>query len=292
MDENTSDVTKKPDFQTLALNIPGIVYRVHLREGNHMEFFNDMLEEMTGYVTGDLKKGDLCSIDPMIVPEDRVHILEIVKEALVKNKPFEAEYRIIHKCGGLRYFLERGKPIYGDDGKPRFIDGVIIDITKRKQAEEALAFKDKIIICSSSIIATCDLDGRMTYGNPAFLEAWGFDSSEEFLGRPFWEFWMVKDRFMDIMQELQYNGSWMGEILAKRKDGSIFNVSVSAAMVFDNQGKPVALTSTSIDITDRKMAEKELQKIRDELEFRLEEYAADLELKNKELRNVVKEDDL
>ena len=257
-----------------------------------MEFFNDMLEEMTGYVTGDLKKGDLCSIDPMIVPEDRVHILEIVKEALVKNKPFEAEYRIIHKCGGLRYFLERGKPIYGDDGKPRFIDGVIIDITKRKQAEEALAFKDKIIICSSSIIATCDLDGRMTYGNPAFLEAWGFDSSEEFLGRPFWEFWMVKDRFMDIMQELQYNGSWMGEILAKRKDGSIFNVSVSAAMVFDNQGKPVALTSTSIDITDRKMAEKELQKIRDELEFRLEEYAADLELKNKELRNVVKEDDL
>ncbi len=285
--ENTSDMTEKPAFQTLAINIPGIVYRVHLREENHMEFFNDMLEEMTGYKISDLKTGDVCSIDPMIVHEDRIHILEDVNAALIENKPFEVEYRIIHKGGDIRYFLERGKPVYGDDGKPRFVDGVIIDITKRKQAEDALVFKDNIILCSSSIIATCDLNGMMTYGNPSFLEAWGFDNPEEFIGRPFWEFWLVEDMFMDIMQQLRSNGTWLGEIMAKKKDGSIFDVRVSAAMVFDNQGKPVALTSTSIDITDRKLAEKALRKARDELEFRVEERTAELELKNRELQDFV-----
>ena len=284
---NTSDMTEKPAFQTLAINIPGIVYRVHVREGNHMEFFNGMLEEMTGYKTSDLKTGDVCSIDPMIVPDDRTRILKIVNEALMENKPFEVEYRIIHKGGGIRYFLERGKPVYGGDGKPRFVDGVIIDITKHKQAEEALVFKDNIILCSSSIIATCDLNGMMTYGNPSFLEAWGFDNPEEFIGRPFWEFWMVKDRIMDIMQKLRCNGTWIGEITAKRKNGSIFDVRVSAATVYDNQGKPIALTSTSIDITERKLAEKALRKARDELEFRVQERTAELERKNRELQDFV-----
>ena len=40
----------------------------------------------------------------------------------------------------------------------------------------------------------------MINGNPAFLKAWGFDNPEEFIGRPFWEFWLVKDRLDEIMQ--------------------------------------------------------------------------------------------
>ena len=72
----------KPAFQTLAANIPGIVYRVYVREQNHMGFFNDMLEKMTGYKPVDLRMGKVCSIDPMILSEDRIHVLEVVKGAL------------------------------------------------------------------------------------------------------------------------------------------------------------------------------------------------------------------
>ena len=282
---NSSDITGKPPFQTLAINIPGIVYRLHVRERNHMEFFNDMLGKMTGYKPYDLRRGEVCSIDPMIISEDRIHILEVVKGALRENKPFEVEYRIIHKNGSIRYFLERGRPVYGSDAKPEFIDGVILDITERKEAKEALVFKDNIIECSSSVIATCDLEGYMTYGNPSFLKAWGFDNPEEFIGRPFWEFWLVKDRLDEIMQALRRDGTWFGEIKAKRKDGGIFDVRVSAATVFDSGGNPIALTSTSIDITDRKLAEEALQEAHDELEFRVKERTAELDLKNKELQD-------
>jgi PAS domain S-box-containing protein len=132
-------------------------------------------------------------------------------------------------------------------------------VTERKRAEEALLFKENIISCSSSVIATCDLEGNMTYGNPSFLKTWGFDDPKEFLGRPFWEFWLVENILDEILQALRGDGTWFGEIKAMRKDGAIFDVRVSAAMVFDSGGNPVALTSTSIDITERKRAEEALR---------------------------------
>jgi PAS domain S-box-containing protein len=128
----------KVAFRTLAGNIPGMVYRLHLKEKNRMEIFNDMLEHMTGYRTVDLMRGEVCSIEPLILPEERYRVVEIVNGAIKENRPFEVEYRVRHKNGGTKDFLERGRPIYGRDGKPRFIDGVILDITERKQMEEEL----------------------------------------------------------------------------------------------------------------------------------------------------------
>jgi PAS domain S-box-containing protein len=251
--------TEEPAFQTFAINIPGIVYRVYVSKGNRMKFFNDTLQQMTGYKASELKTGEVCSIDPIIISEDQGYVVRVLQDALRNNQPFEIEYRIRHKDGNIRYFLERGRPICGSDGKPEFIDGVILDVTERKQTEESLVFKNHIIKNSSSMIATCDLDGNMTYGNPAFLKKWGFDNPEEFLGRSFWEFWMVKDRLDEIMQALRGEGSWFGEIQAVRKDGTFFDVQVSAAMVFDSRGDPIALTSTSIDITERKQVEEALR---------------------------------
>jgi len=133
------------------------------------------------------------------------------------------------------------------------------DITDRKRAEKELLFKENIIRSSSSVIATCDLEGNMTYGNPSFIKAWGFNDPKEFLGRPFRKFWLVEEQLEEIMQALRVEGTWVGEIQAIRKDGTLFDVQISAATVFDSGGNPIALTSTSIDITDRKQAEAALR---------------------------------
>ena len=284
--ENFQQQAEEPAFQTLAVNIPGIVYRVYLRDRSRMALFNDKLHEMTGYKSDELTTGNLCLIDPVILSEDRSSVLQAVNDAIRNNLPFELEYRIQHKNGSLRYFLEKGRPVYGCDGKPEFIDGIILDITERKQAEEALVFKDNIIECSSSVIATCDLEGNMINGNPAFLKAWGFDNPEEFIGRPFWEFWLVKDRLDEIMQTLRRDGTWVGEVKAKRNDGKIFDVQVSSATVFDTRGNPAALTSTSIDISERKRAEQILEKYRHQLEQDVADRTAEIETQYKELQEL------
>ena len=129
----------------------------------------------------------------------------------------------------------------------------------QNDAQSSLQKMEFIINSSSSAIATASLDGSLTFVNPAFLEMWGYDNSDEIVGRHFNNFWLATDQEAEIMKSLTENSmKWSGELIAKRKDGSTFDVLVSAAAVLDNDGNPVDLMSTSIDITDRKLAEVEL----------------------------------
>ncbi len=132
------------------------------------------------------------------------------------------------------------------------------DITERKKIEEQLLYKDNIISSTSSVIATCDLDGIMNFVNPAFFKVWGYDNTNEIYGRHFKEFWVVEPILDEIMDVLTSKGVWFGEIKAKKKDGSFFDVQVSASLVYDNEGDPISLMSSSIDITTRKKAEESL----------------------------------
>lgn len=54
---------------------------------------------------------------------------------------------------------------------------------------------------------------------------------------------------------------WSGELNAEKKDGSLFDVQVSAAVVFDETGTPIAMTSTSIDVPERKVVEAQARHI-------------------------------
>ena len=133
------------------------------------------------------------------------------------------------------------------------------DITERKKIEEQLIYKDNIISSTSSVIATCDLDGIMNFVNPAFFKVWGYDNTNEIYGRHFKEFWVVEPILDEIMDVLTSKGVWFGEIKAKKKDGSFFDIQVSASVVYDNEGDPISLMSSSIDITTRKKAEESLK---------------------------------
>ncbi|MEQ8188538.1 MAG: PAS domain-containing protein [Candidatus Eremiobacterota bacterium] len=125
-------------YRTLAQNLPGIVYRVFLREGHKMKFFNDMLLPVTGFKQEEITEGDVCSIYHLIDEEDRQNVIKTVEKAVLDNSPFQLEYRFNCKDGHHRYFFERGRPVCGKDGLPLYIDGVIFDVTEQKMSEHAL----------------------------------------------------------------------------------------------------------------------------------------------------------
>ncbi len=125
---------REQSYRTLAENLPGIVYRVHAGENGRMQFFNNMLVAMTGYNEHELTKGEVCSIDPLIVAQDRERVIAEVEAAVAENRTFLVEYRITHKDGSIRSFSERGRPIHDETGH-LFIDGIIQDITDRTLME-------------------------------------------------------------------------------------------------------------------------------------------------------------
>ena len=140
----------------------------------------------------------------------------------------------------------------------RKIEDLRREIERRTRAESELMQKDFIIRSASSPISIGALDGTLTYVNPAFLAAWGYDDIEEVIGRPFWEFIRPESLRHEITDAL-INGEkvWKKEIKGIRKDGSLFDLHSNSATVFDDKGDPVAIMSTTVDISDRKRAEED-----------------------------------
>lgn len=131
-------------YRALAENLPGVVYRVLLRDNRRVQFFNDMFGTMTGYPQDDFTHCGICPTDAVIHPEDKGRVVDIVENAVRQGVPFRVEYRIHHKDGTIRHLSEAGKPSFGGDGNPLFIDGAIFDESDRKRLENQLRQAQKL----------------------------------------------------------------------------------------------------------------------------------------------------
>ena len=255
-------------YRTLAENLPGLVYRVLIREKGRMQFFNDMLQTMTGYRTGELKKGEICSIEPLILPEDLGGVAISVEEAIKKKTPFEVEYRILHKDGNIRYFSERGRPVFGEDGNPLFIDGSIFEITERKQAEEALRegeAKYKSLTNNLNVGVfrnSVGSKGKFIEGNPAIVKMFGYDSKEEFLKIGVSNLYINSHERKEFSSKIEKAGSVKNEVLElQKKDGTVLIGSVSAVAVKNKNDGIKYFDGIIEDITEQKRAEEEKKKL-------------------------------
>ena len=192
---------------------------------------------------------------------------EIVKNQFIKrgySDEFEKEY--IKKDGTVVPVSLKGWLVKDEQGQPIGMWGFVRDVSQRKRAEESLRVKDNAIASSINGIALADLEGNLTYANPSFLKLWGYEDKKDILGKPAIEFWQLEDNALEVMEALRDKGGWNGEQVAKRKDGSVFNIQLSASMVTDEVGKPICMMSSFIDITERKHAEEEKEKLQAQLQ--------------------------
>jgi len=153
------------------------------------------------------------------------------------------------------------KPAFGPDGKVAMLVPEGRDITERKRTEDTLRVKDWIIESTINAIAISDLQGNLTYVNPAFLKLWGYSSSAEILGKSATEFWQMGEKAAEVIDALSTRGGWIGELVAQGNNGALFKVQVSASMTVDAAGKPVCMQASFVDITERKRVEAEREKI-------------------------------
>ncbi len=122
-------------LSTLFNNLPGLAYRCRNDEFYTMEFLSKGCHDLTGYKSEDLIENRIKSYFSMIYPDDRNYVKAKIDESLAINRPFEIEYRIVRKNGEIRWVWEKGRKVSKSIDGIEVLEGLINDITDRKQME-------------------------------------------------------------------------------------------------------------------------------------------------------------
>jgi PAS domain S-box-containing protein len=100
-------------------------------------FWSDEIYRIFGLTPGEFGANYEAFLNA-VHPEDREYVTRSVDEALQHKKPYDIEHRVVQRNGDIRIVNERAEVTFNDDGKAIRMIGTVQDITKQKEAEEAL----------------------------------------------------------------------------------------------------------------------------------------------------------
>ena len=123
-------------FAAVIDSLPGAVFRSSCRDEYEVRFMSDHIERICGYPASDFVNSAVRGFGSLIHPDDRSKVRETVDDAMAHGSLYSLQYRVTHAGGGERWVLERGRAVLGEDGAPRWLDGVILDITDQVLAEQ------------------------------------------------------------------------------------------------------------------------------------------------------------
>ncbi|WP_232369107.1 PAS domain-containing sensor histidine kinase [Leptospira abararensis] len=109
---------------------------------------------------------------------------------------------------------------------------------------------------SVNAIVISDWDGKLQYVNPSFVSLWGYNHTNEIVGKNASDFLEDKEKPKFILSELKTHSLWNGELSAKRKDGSTFEIQVNAYISKDKLGNTTYLLANISDQTKSKEMEE------------------------------------
>ncbi len=140
----------------------------------------------------------------------------------------------------------------------RFFAGFMRDISEQQRLKRDLLLKRDALENSLNGFDIVDQNGKFVYANRAYLDMWGYKSLDEIIGTSPALHCADSAVPEKIISTLKEKGECDLEFVAKRKDGSTFDVRMWARLAFDAEGNEVYPT-TSVDTTERKRAERELR---------------------------------
>ncbi|MBF2017925.1 MAG: PAS domain S-box protein [Rivularia sp. T60_A2020_040] len=226
-------------------------------------------------------------------PDDLALAEAAWKNALREHKDYVCEYRIVLPDGSVRWVESYGRYYYDDDAKALRMAGTVIDISERKQWQEALQESEKRFRSTFEQaavgIAHADLSGKFIRVNQKLCHILGYTREE-----------LLQLRFQQIIHpdDLQSDLKKVRDLLAGRtenfsmekrylcKDGSVNWVEITVSFVRQANGSPKYFLSVIQDISGRKQAETQLQLRAQELEelnILLTETTTKLRKRNSEL---------
>ncbi|MES2261082.1 MAG: MHYT domain-containing protein [Pseudomonadota bacterium] len=126
-------------FRSLIGNIPGISFRCLTAGDKPLVFLSDGVEYVAGFPARDFVGADsFRTLTGLILPSDVQRMHAALDQCIATEQPYLIEYGLQHADGTLRWIWEHGAVVRDAAGDVRWIDGVMLDITERRQMEQAL----------------------------------------------------------------------------------------------------------------------------------------------------------
>ncbi|MCG2720936.1 MAG: PAS domain S-box protein, partial [Thermodesulfovibrionales bacterium] len=240
-------------------NLAGI-YRTSI-DGRLLDC-NDAFARIYGYDSRD-EAMQHPVVDFHVSPEAREDFIAAVKKG---RTLIGIEIRGRRKDGSLIWLLDSASLVPGEEAELTEIEGMLIDITERKQAEDALRESEELLRSylenAPDGIYMNDLEGNFLYGNKKCEEITGY-RREEMIGKNLLELNLLSEKSLHkavrlLQDNIEGRSTGPDEIELIRKQGKIIPVEINTSVV-QHMGQRVIIGSVR-DITERKKIEEELLK--------------------------------
>jgi PAS domain S-box-containing protein len=264
------ELTARNQFiESLVGLTPGILHIYDIPTKKFL-YSNGGVQQILGYSIDEIEAMGDQQLPFLMHPDDYQYFLQntVPRYACAKDsEPITHQFRIKHKSGEWRW-LNSNETIYlrESDGKPRQIICLINDITANKLTENALLESERkyryVFDTISEGIFQSTPAGQITSLNPAFAKNLRY-GLPDVMRKNATNLYIFPDDRVTIQHLLAVNGSITDyEVEMRQQDGGTCWVTLSIRAEKDNMGNIIYYEGTQRNITDRKIAELTIKKIR------------------------------
>jgi len=227
-------------------------------------YYNQYWGEMLGFSPEEVKP-HRQSFEELIHPDDQAIVWQTLQKHLAgETSYFEAEIRLRTKSGGYKWIYDQGRMVGQDEqGRPKKVVGIHMDIHERKQAERALQESEALFRSlfeeSPLAILFCSADGFIRQANHKAGVLLGSDQ-QELIGERLDDFSAGSSLLEDLHREGQSGSHSTSKIERQlaRKDGGTIWANLLFSTLYGQDGQLDRIICSVEDISKRREAQEAL----------------------------------
>ena len=249
--------------RTLIEQLPAIIYTADLNPESPTRYVSPQIKDILGFTPAEWLDDPNLWIE-QVHPDDRPGVLAAVEKVQSSTESYSSEYRAIRRDGEIIWLRDTAKTVYDVHNNPLFMQGLTLDITEQRQAEETRARLAAIVDSSGDAIIGVGMDSRIMSWNAGAERMCGYEA-KEIIGRSTLKVVpsTLRDERMILYDELIRTDEVIhNETIWKHKDGHLIDVALTISPIKGADGL-AGFAIIARDITDRKLAEAELAQARD-----------------------------
>jgi PAS domain S-box-containing protein len=268
-DENLRAAEAK--YRTLVEQNPAVIYTQVIDPAGHSNtaYISPRSEAVTGYTLEEIRdEPDLWR--RMIHPDDRERVLAEDIEGNQTGQAFDMQYRMIAKDGKVVWVHDQATLVHDALGRPAFWQGFLLDITEQMEAEERaregeIKYRSLVEnIPAVTYIEEVEANPVDFFMSPQVESILGYKPEEWTATEDFWIRHIHPDDYSTVMAEDvrtdETNDPFEIEYRFRHKDGRWVWLRESAVVVRDETGEPHYWQGFMLDITQRKEAERAIER--------------------------------